>query len=270
VKANLTREQLHAMHRGGVRAIQPGIESLSSHVLQLMRKGSTMLQNVRLLKWARYYNMSVFWNLLWGFPGETVEDYERELGVLRLLSHLQPPQATGRIWLGRFSPYFTEAEKFPVHDVRPEPSYRSVYPSHVALDKVAFYFEYAMDDTAPEDTHRAMVSWVDEWWQRWKSAEPDTLFYRRTLDGLFIDEHRGSEGHGTYTFDGPLALMYEHCGDTYRSVPQVIEHLQATLDGYQFSEREVHEALDEFACRGLMVTEDGRYLSLALPANPNW
>lgn len=37
VKANLTREQLRTMRRAGVVSIQPGIESLSSHVLQLMR-----------------------------------------------------------------------------------------------------------------------------------------------------------------------------------------------------------------------------------------
>jgi ribosomal peptide maturation radical SAM protein 1 len=69
VKANLTREQLRTMATAGVRAIQPGIESLSTRILKLMRMGATRLINVRLLMWASYYGMSVNWNLLCGFPG---------------------------------------------------------------------------------------------------------------------------------------------------------------------------------------------------------
>ena len=47
------------MATAGVRAIQPGIESLSTRILKLMRKGATRLINVRLLKWAAYYGMTV-------------------------------------------------------------------------------------------------------------------------------------------------------------------------------------------------------------------
>src|SRR5262249_16220836 len=46
-KANLKKEQLRAFYEAGVTAIQPGIESLSTPILQLMRKGVTALQNVR-------------------------------------------------------------------------------------------------------------------------------------------------------------------------------------------------------------------------------
>ena len=32
----------------------------------------------------------------------------------------------------------------------------------------------------------------------------------------------------------------------------------------------IQDAVDEFCYLGLMLHENGRYLSLALPANPNW
>jgi len=82
VKANLTHEQIRALYRGGVRSVQPGIESLSSHVLHLMRKGVTMLQNVRTLKWCRYYGLGVAWNLIHGFPGETEDDFTASLKLV--------------------------------------------------------------------------------------------------------------------------------------------------------------------------------------------
>ena len=47
-----------------MRRIQPGIESLSDHVLKLMRKGTTALQNIQLLKWCREYGVQPEWNLL--------------------------------------------------------------------------------------------------------------------------------------------------------------------------------------------------------------
>lgn len=67
VKANLTRAQLKVLAAAGVTNLQPGIESLSSHVLRLMDKGVRAVQNVNLLRWARYYGIGVGWNILWGF-----------------------------------------------------------------------------------------------------------------------------------------------------------------------------------------------------------
>ena len=80
VKANLSRAQLKLMAQAGITHIQPGIESLSSNVLRLMRKGVRAVQNVNLLRWARYYGIHVEWNLLWGFPGETEQDYADQAG----------------------------------------------------------------------------------------------------------------------------------------------------------------------------------------------
>ena len=51
VKANLSRRQVRRLAEAGVCRIQPGIESLSTRVLKLMRKGTTPLRNIQLLKW---------------------------------------------------------------------------------------------------------------------------------------------------------------------------------------------------------------------------
>jgi radical SAM superfamily enzyme YgiQ (UPF0313 family) len=39
VKANLTRDQIRMLSEAGVNSIQPGIESFSTDLLRLMRKG---------------------------------------------------------------------------------------------------------------------------------------------------------------------------------------------------------------------------------------
>jgi ribosomal peptide maturation radical SAM protein 1 len=270
IKSNLTREQIAMLHRGGLRWVQPGIESLSTNVLRLMRKGCTMLQNVLTLKWCRYYRIRTSWNILWGFPGETEDDYRRELDVLKLITHLEPPAGCGRIWVERFSPYYSERGKFPVTSLRPEASYGLVYPSHVSLEKLAYFFDYSMGHTVSEEAHDDTRALVKDWRTKWCSEKPYSLTYRKTLDSLFVDDDRGAGRCGSHALYGPMALIYEFCSDSIRTVAQVGAHLQATSDSYAYPIESVREALAEFCRLGLMVSEDGRYLSLAIPINPNW
>lgn len=270
VKANLTRAQIQSLYRGGVRCIQPGIESMSSHILQLMRKGCTMLQNVRCLKWCFYYNIRVGWNLISGFPGETEEDYLDQHKVLECISHLEPPKSINRIWLERFSPYYHDRERFPVLNVRPQASYRYVYPQHVNLEKVAYFFDYEMGDTVADSQHQATRSVVSQWQERWNSDHRHSLSYRRTSDGLLLDYNWGPEKSGTYSLSGALALIYEFCVETMRTPRQVVEHLQLSPEKYDFSEEEVRDAMDEYCHGRLMISEDDKYFSLAIPSNPNW
>lgn len=271
VKSSLTPADLRTMYRGGVRRIQPGIESMSSRVLELMKKGATMLQNVRLLKWARYYGMRVDWNVLWGFPGEHADDYRGQLTVLRQLSHLEPPVRVSRIWLERFSPYFADRASFPLREIRPEASYAFVYPPDVALEKIAYFFDYSMDETVTEEALSSTQEWVSEWRGRWSDAgSMDSLTYVRTPDAVMIEDRRGHERPLTCTLPGRLGIAYEYCNETARGSRDVLAVLSQTPGRAKPSLRETRRALDELCDLGLMLTENDQYLSLALPSNPNW
>ena len=94
IKSNLRRDQVQLLREAGVLAVQPGIESLSTHVLALMKKGVTGIQNMALLKWCREYGIEAAWNLLYGFPGETGEDYDY-LGALCLGHSASAPARSG-------------------------------------------------------------------------------------------------------------------------------------------------------------------------------
>ncbi|MFE2302488.1 RiPP maturation radical SAM C-methyltransferase [Streptomyces sp. NPDC059445] len=108
IKSNLGFAQLAKLADARVVQVQPGIESLSSRVLSLMRKGVTGIQNVRLLRDCETLGISVAWNYLYGFPGEVSADYESVLRQFSALSHLQPPEGAIRVALERFSPYFND------------------------------------------------------------------------------------------------------------------------------------------------------------------
>ena len=88
-KANLRREEVRLLHDAGFTAIQAGVESMSTPVLKLMRKGVTALQNLRLLKWCAEYDVRLYWNVLYGIPGEPTEAYEVMAELVPSRAHLE-------------------------------------------------------------------------------------------------------------------------------------------------------------------------------------
>jgi ribosomal peptide maturation radical SAM protein 1 len=263
VKANLSREQLRSLKHAGIRRIQPGVESLSTHVLTLMRKGSTLLTNVRLLKWARYYDLQVDWNLLFGFPGETDADYEAQLDLLPSLTHLAPPAGVGQLWLERFSPYFTENHGFT--DIRPLDVYGEVYPvPGVDLAELAYFFDYKVDGICSALVRDTLAAAVEQWRRRWIEGRVPLLRYERGPDWLSIVDTRGAEPRQVTLRDW-YADAYLACDDK----PRTPAAIRAAL-GERVQEEELAAFLATCMTNRLMVGEDGRYLSLALPKNPNW
>jgi ribosomal peptide maturation radical SAM protein 1 len=261
VKSNLLREQIKVLYEGGVRRIQPGIESLNSHVLSLMRKGVRAIQNINTLRWTLYYNMDVSWNILWGFPGETDDDYRQQLDIMRHLVHLQPPESAGRIWMERYSPIYVDRDTFPTRYVRPQASYAYVYPSQVDLSRIAYFFDYQFRDALPDSTYKETLDWVHTWQRAWRARIRPTLTFRSAPGFVLIEDFRDSDNPGVHTFSGPLAAMYVLCSDR----PQSARSLQ-DVSAFEWPTEEMEAAVDEFCARGLMVRDGNSFLSLALPA----
>ncbi|MEH1098302.1 RiPP maturation radical SAM C-methyltransferase [Micromonospora sp. CPCC 205561] len=260
VKANLTRAQTRLLAQAGVTRIQPGIESLSSHVLRLMRKGVTAAQNVNLLRWCRYYGIDVAWNLLWGFPDETVRDYTDQAAVLPHLWHLQPPGGAARIWIERFSPLYAAA-RAGTDAVRPERSYGYVYPPEADLDRIAYFFEHRPESGLPDETYVPLARQVAAWTEAAAADPRPVLTYRSTPGYLQIHDGRYAGREGTYTFEGPLAEVYLACVDR----PVTRSGLRLRL-GERLPAGQLDQAVTEFARRGLMFLDGPRVLALALPA----
>jgi ribosomal peptide maturation radical SAM protein 1 len=261
VKANLRREQLKLMAQAGVTRIQPGVESLSSNVLRLMRKGVRAVQNVNLLRWAQYYDIHVDWNLLWGFPGETEADYSEQEAAIPHLVHLQPPTSADRVWLERFSPLFTEHDTLHIRRRVPERSYRYIYPGDVDLERIAYFFDYELDDELPAAAYAGVRRAVADWSRAWRSGTQPVLRYWSAPGFVQIYDERQEGQEGTYTFEGTLADLYLACSNGPATAGAVRRSL-----GLHLPAEAIQEVFQEFRNRGLMFL-DGRFaLALALPA----
>lgn len=169
VKANLNENQLGLMWQAGVDRIQPGIESLSTNVLRLMRKGVSAGQNIALLRNCTARGFGVIWNLLYGFPGETAADYLAMIDIIPMIEHLHWPEGCFPIIIDRFSPYFEKAEQLGIGETKPWDSYRGLYPPGAPLQNIAYHFtgsyttEFLRDPTLVEGFRAAVRGWKRKW-----------------------------------------------------------------------------------------------------------
>lgn len=169
VKANLKYDQLALMARAGIGAIQPGIESLSSPVLKLMRKGVSAQQNIALLRDCRSLGIGVAWNYLYGFPGEMAAHYAAVAPLIPALEHLEPPNAFSPLIVDRFSPYHSTPEAFGIAGIEPIAAYHGLFPRHARLDAIAYHFKgrYTTDLLDAPDTRLAMGRAIGLWRLQW-------------------------------------------------------------------------------------------------------
>jgi hypothetical protein len=212
------------------------------------------------LRWARYYGISVGWNILWGFPGETAADYAAQTAAIPALYHLQPPASADRVWLERFSPMFTQPSRFPMRWRRPEASYRQVYPSTMDLERIAYFFEYELEGALDPAAYEPLRAEVARWSTAWEADSPPILVFRSAPGFLQIYDGR-PERQGTYTFHDTLAAIYVACLDRPRTAAAVHRELRLEVPVTA-----VAHAFQGFAERGLMFLDGDLAIALALPA----
>lgn len=267
VKSNISDNDVRALSQAGVRAIQPGIESLSSHVLQLMRKGVRPYQNIRVLISAARHGVGVGWNLLYGFPDEEPEDYDAMEALIPLLYHLEPPGiidgAGGWVRLDRFSPMFNAPHDFGLENVRPHPIFADLWdavaasPDARSVFDACYYFDYEYSDGR---TPRTYVTGVMAELQRWHAVYPQAFLVGATLQGkLWVLDTRDPSDPRRLSMSGVDAWLLTACasGASPRRIAE--ESISAG-----FASREVADALDRLTDLGLLVLLDQRYLSLVV------
>jgi ribosomal peptide maturation radical SAM protein 1 len=265
-KSNLRKSQIRTLAVGGVKCMQPGLESLSLNQLKAMDKGVTPMQNLVCLKWSAYYRVAVSWNMLLGFPGETNDDYLRQIDLISSLLHLQPPEAAGRFWLERFSPYFTRPHNYGLRITGPGMAYEYVYDTRqVDVKKIAYDFEYELDQW-PVDPHvyQDLINAVDHWKQMHQSSDRPFLYYSKAPRYITVYDGRNPQSPTRQRYDGLAASVIEICNEAAKGLEQI---RAAVAEQMEASESALAPILDDLSRKRILYEERGKYFTLALPEN---
>ncbi|BCA55293.1 putative Radical SAM protein [Nitrospira sp. KM1] len=267
-KSNLHKSQIKTLAAGGVKCMQPGLESLSPNQLKAMDKGATPMQNIICLKWSFYYRVTVSWNILLGFPGETNEDYRRQIELIPSLLHLQPPESTGKFWLERFSPYFSRPHEYGVRITGAGLAYQYVYDvRQVDVKKIAYDFEYDLENWSVDPhVYQELVSVIEGWQRLHSSNDRPFLYYSKAINYVTVYDGRNPKAPVRRRYDGLAARVIEVCNETAKSPDQIRTALsdQGTGDP-------VHElslVLNDLVNSRVLYEEREKYFTLAVPEYP--
>lgn len=86
---NSTKELLLKMKKAGFRDFQIGVESFSGGLLRKMHKPATLIDNIKVLKWARDAGIEgIYYNLICNHPGESIDDLQEMIINMQTILHL--------------------------------------------------------------------------------------------------------------------------------------------------------------------------------------
>jgi ribosomal peptide maturation radical SAM protein 1 len=267
VKADLSEQDVEVLSKAGVRSIQPGIESLTTSTLKLMKKGTSSFQNLMLLKNCLLHGVTPVWNLLMGFPGEKEEVYRKYVEDVPLLVHLPPPTGAYPVRFDRYSPYFVKAEEYKL-DLHPLDYYSLIYPfEENDLENMAYFFadtnvdaEYAQTTSCwVGPVREQIIPWVDSWQQPSRATIPK-LFFKEERDGTIIHDTRFGDAvaHDVGALGRDLLKYLNKPKDLVDSTRKF-----GHLPGFDV-EREIGLLRE----KRLLFSETGRFLSLVLNRDP--
>ncbi len=270
-KANLKKHQIEQLYQAHVRWIQPGIESLNSNVLHLMKKGVSAWQNIQTLKYARQFGIYLSWNVLAGFPGEKDEWYESMSNLPALLNHLQPGGFT-ILRYDRYSIYHRDFVDYDL-DLVPFAGYAQVYPlSQQALNDLAYFF---YDRNTPYSNNRQAIEYNSKkrpWlhsalknWRKWshKWSGKVTLAAKQEGDKLVVTDTRPITQCSKVSLDKVESEILLYCdkAPTLQDLHKSFSHLSQLI---------IEETIAQLKQCHFLLEMDGRLLSLVLqePLNP--
>jgi ribosomal peptide maturation radical SAM protein 1 len=272
MKSNISKDQLITLRKGGVIAIQPGIESLSDKVLNLMKKGVTALQNIQVLKWCREIGLLPLWNFIWGFPQEPKDEYCRMSEIIPLLVHLHPPSGFGNLTLDRFSPYYIDQLGNGIKNVRPWLAYKLLYPlNDENLAAIAYHFDFDYCDMRDPTKYtdglkQQLIKWKSLWRRIGGGDETiPVLNMTSTEDNVvMINDTRPCAVQSFQMLANEEARIYQLCQNV-----QGLGSLSLGLR-HQFpsiTEEDIRYVLSDMVRKKIIIRDNNRYLSIAVQVN---
>lgn len=257
IKANLTHDQIRLLRDAGIVWIQPGIESLSTPMLELMDKGITAFQNVRLLRYTAEFGIGTAWNLLYGFPREDPQQFQMMAELLPSLSHLQPPYIECcQVRIHRFSPLYVKRDCEGLTDVAPTPAYYEFYPfEREVVARMAYYFGHGY---ASQPDPNSYIGPLAAAVKRWHNVVGSAAFLSIDRDeSLHLIDTRPIAAEARAELRGLERDVFQACihGSTLRALTESLGR----------GVTEITAVLDSYLERHWMLRLDGKFLTLAVP-----
>ena len=261
VRASVTRQQLLAMRRAGVTQVQIGVESLSSRLLKKLNKGTTVIQNMEVMKHCEELGIRHHSNLILGFPASDGDDVAETLENLAFVLPYQPLRKV-RFWLGQNSPVALHPERFGIRRIANHPNYNVLLPGSLGTSLCLMIKTYVGDRRRQHQLWRPVAKAVAEWQRlHGRQRREPFLSFRDGGDFLLIRRRFGDSEPETYRLRGPSRDIYRFCEER-QTMGEIHRHFP------RFSLDRLQPFISDLVRLRLMFQEGDQVLSLAINEDP--
>jgi ribosomal peptide maturation radical SAM protein 1 len=266
IRATTPRAELERMRAAGMRKVQVGIEALSTRLLRKLRKGTTAIENLEIMKHCEALGIANLSNLILYFPLSDAGDVEETLRAMEFARAFRPPKPVG-FWLGLGSPVARNPDAYGIRAVANHPNWARIFPPAIFRGlplMVQSYRQTAVSQRRLWKPVRAeLKAWTAFYERLQRNSQPEPLLsYRDGGDFMMIRERRLGGDSANHRLEGTSVAIYLFCGN-HRPLQQIIERF-SSVPSYKIS-----SFLQKMTSERLMFVEDDRFLSLAIPVrNP--
>ena len=268
LRADMNKEQLKAMSEAGIVTVQAGIESLSTPMLKLMKKGTTAIRHIQFIRWAREIGLFISYNILAGFPDEDPHWYRAMAALIPRLTHLQPP--AGNITLvemHRFAPIHEQREAFGVDEHALRADYRHNFPAGMLDElKAGYFFDFVSSRLPQERDYLApLANALEPWIASFQAGRLPRYDFSVGPGFLKITDERTSPPQFIYLTDihRDVVLL---C-DSVQSVRKLASDL-APKYGSAISDGMLTRVVYELVAGDILLQEDQWFLTLPISHRP--
>lgn len=266
IKSNVKPWQIEQLKMANVVDVQPGIESFDTDTLKLMKKGTSGIQNVFLVKSLDKKGIHVHYNILYGFPGENIYSYERLTRVIPQLNHLTPPVSNTRISITRHSPLQTDPlnhglPKSPRYHPRYNLIFSESFRQKHSIDhqKQEYYFEYDYRPSLELDRwHQVLNFQINSWRALHENDSAPILTASFENQFLVVSDSRFNKKLKNQVIGDVITA------DIYRLIDEEPLPIEKIASNIGVPDYKLNEHLDLLLHHRIILNMDGKYLGLCL------
>ncbi|MEA3546771.1 MAG: RiPP maturation radical SAM C-methyltransferase [Thermodesulfobacteriota bacterium] len=260
IRANQRDTFMSVARQGGLTSVQAGIEALSDSLLKKMAKGTTVIDNLAVMKSAVANRIELDGNLIIEFPESSPEEVEETLGNLDFALPFRP-LTTASFFLGHGSPVDLQPRHFGILAKLHHPQNKKLFPEKILKDLVLLIKEYRGDRSVQRRRWAPVARKVKKWREFHRHGkslfENPLLSYRDGGDFIVIRQELPGQRVLHHRLRGLSRKIYLACEEICK-----IENLSGQFP--TISEAALGNFLDDLVQKKVMFCQDEKCLALAV------
>ena len=264
VRATTPRNELKVMRDCGMQKVQIGIEALSGRLLKKLHKGTTVIQNLYIMKNCEALGIENLSNLILQFPGSDAQDVAETLDVLEFAKPFYPLKAVN-FWLGLRSPVWQNPKKYGIKAVFNHPNWSHIFPASVYNAMPLMIQSYRGDRIYQKKIWKPVKKKILEWQKQYAAIRNGSdhrpiLSFQDGREFIIIHQKRFQAPTATHRLVGVSRSIYLYC-QKQRALKSIFVKFSTIADD------KILKFLKMMVAKKLMFEENEVYLSLAVRVN---